>query len=73
MVSKKLRAKVKLCRRRQYEIARAAGIHPTTLSRILNNAEPIKYSDPRVVAVGRLFGLSVAECFESLGEDGSHG
>ena len=65
MVSKRLRAGVKLSRRRQYEIARLAGLHPTILSKIINGAEPVKFNDPRVIAIGLVVGLQPEECFEA--------
>ena len=48
---------------RQFQIARAAGFHPSQLSQILGGAISIKPNDPRVVRLCRLVGLSKAEAF----------
>ncbi len=48
---------------RQYRIARRAGIHPTTLSHIVNDALPLRFGDARVVRIGSELGLSPDECF----------
>jgi len=68
MISKRLIAAVKLNNRRAYEIAHDAGIHPSTLSRIICGIEKVKDEDRRVIAVGKILGLSEAECFESGSE-----
>lgn len=57
-------ARIKLNSEPAYRIARKAGIHHTTLSRLINGIEPIKPDDPRIVAVGRVLGLSAEDCFE---------
>lgn len=49
---------------RMYKIAQMAGIHHTTLSRIINGIERIKKNDPRVIRVGHVLGLKPNECFE---------
>lgn len=56
---------VKLSEKRAYQIALEAGIHPSTLSKLLNGIEKIKPMDPRVIAVGRALGLEPEDCFES--------
>jgi len=73
MVSRKLRARVKLSRYRQYELARAAGLHPTVFSKILNGAEPVKPNDPRVIAIGRVMGLEPEQCFEEANRGAGNG
>ncbi len=64
MISKKLRKAVKLSNYKSYEIAHAAGLHPSTLSRIVCGIEKIKYGDLRVIAIGKVVGLSESECFQ---------
>ena len=64
MISKKLKNAVKLSDLRSYEIAQRAGIHPATLSQLINEIVPVKLSDPRVIAVGRIFGFAAEECFD---------
>jgi hypothetical protein len=49
---------------KQYDIARAAGLHPTTLSSLLHDIVPIREGDSRVLAVGRVLGIPDADCFE---------
>ena len=49
---------------RQYAIARAADVHPSVASALLNGIVPIRRGDPRVVRIGRVVGLSARECFE---------
>ena len=48
-----------------YRIAQRAHIHPTTLSKLLHGYERVRPNDPRVISIGRLLGLSAAECFAS--------
>ncbi len=63
MVSQEFVAAVRLSPRRAYQIAHEAGVHPSTLSAILNGIVRIRPGDPRVVAVGKVLGLSPTECF----------
>jgi len=49
--------------RRQYEIANAAGIHPTILSSLINDIRPVHADDARVIAIGKVLGLEPADCF----------
>jgi len=55
---------VKLFPVRQYKVAQAAGINPTTLSQIINGILRVRPGDERVIAVGRIVGLKAAECFD---------
>ncbi len=64
MVSAKLRVEVKLSELKAYQIALKAGLHPSTLSRIVNGIERIRPQDERVLAIGRVLGLQPHECFE---------
>ncbi len=50
---------------RQYLIAHAAGLHPSTLSRILNGIDDVRENDRRVLAVARVLKLRPAECFRA--------
>jgi transcriptional regulator with XRE-family HTH domain len=65
MVSRKLVEAVKLNRRKGYEIAQAANIHPSTLSKILNGIERVRPGDRRVLALGQVLGMKDTELFES--------
>jgi hypothetical protein len=48
---------------RLYQIAAAAGLHPTVASALLNDIRPVYEDDPRVIALGKAVGLSASECF----------
>ncbi len=64
MVGRKLVEAVKLNHRRGYQIAHAAGMHPTMLSKILNGIELTKPDDHRILALAAVLGLDQRECFE---------
>lgn len=64
MVSERFIAAVKLSKQRGYQIAHAAGLHPSTLSRLVTGAERPRPDDPRVLRVASVLGLSATECFE---------
>ncbi len=64
MVSKKLRDAVKLDPRRDYEIAHAAGLHPSMLSKLVCGIDRPKPGDPRVLAIAQVVGVDEEECFE---------
>lgn len=64
MVSKKLRAAIKLSHIPAYKIAHLAGIDPTTLSKLLCGIVKVKHGDPRVAKVGEILGLRPDECFK---------
>ena len=63
MLSQELRAAVKLSRMRQYEMARVIKVHPSTLSGWMCGIYPVRTGDPRIVELGRMFGLSADRCF----------
>lgn len=63
-ISKELRAALKLGDRPAYRMAIQAGLHPSTLSRLLHGAETVKPADARIIALGKLLGFSEADCFE---------
>jgi hypothetical protein len=69
MVSQKLKAAVKLSEKRAYKIAQEAGLHPSTLSRLINDIEIAKIGDPRVLQIGRVVGVPVEECFQVEGDE----
>jgi len=48
---------------RQYQIARQAQVHPSTVSQIIHDALPIKRGDPRVVRLAAQLGLSERDAF----------
>jgi hypothetical protein len=55
---------VKLADRPAYRIALDADLHPTTLSRLLHGAEPLRPNDPRVLRVAKILGLDTQTVFE---------
>lgn len=63
-ISRKLFEMVKLNQKCGYQIAHAAKLHPSTLSKLLCGIERVKPRDPRVLAVGRVLGLHESELFE---------
>ena len=64
MVSKEFINTIKLSNLKSYEIAHAAGIHPSTLSRIVCGIEKVSSGDKRVITVGKIIGLRPDQCFE---------
>ena len=64
MVSRQFVEAVKIAPKRAYKIAQEAGLHPTTLSKLVNGIERAKPDDPRVLAVAAVLGLDQRECFE---------
>ncbi len=65
MVSKRLRDAIRLSDRRAYIIAHEAGVHPSTLSRLINGIERVQPGDERVVKIGRVVGVPAKECFKN--------
>ncbi len=66
MVSRQFVEAVKIAPKRAYKIAQEAGLHPTTLSKLVNGIERAKPDDPRVLAVAAVLGLDQRECFEEV-------
>lgn len=48
----------------KYKIARAAGVHPITIWKLINNYQVVHDGDARLVRVGALLGLKPEEIFE---------
>jgi hypothetical protein len=48
---------------RQYQIANAAGIHPTVMSALVHDIRPVRPDDARVIAIGKVLGLKPQDCF----------
>ena len=64
MVSQKLINAVKLHDGPAYEIAKKVGIHQSKISQFLNNIIPVEKGDSRVIAIGKIVGVSPDDCFE---------
>jgi hypothetical protein len=62
-ISEKLRVAVLLSHKRGYHIAHEAGVHPSTLSKILCGIERIKSGDHRVISIGNVLGVPPEDCF----------
>lgn len=62
-LSRRFLAELKLHPEPAYRIAQKAGVNPTTLSKLINGAEPLRPSDDRIVRVGRILGLEPDEVF----------
>ena len=52
MVSRQFVEAVKIAPKRAYKIAQEAGLHPTTLSKLLNGIERAKPDDPFLIRPG---------------------
>ena len=63
-VSREFLIRLKLHSLPAYLVAQKAGISGTTLSKLINRIEPVRRGDDRVLAVGRILGLSPGDCFE---------
>ena len=48
-----------------YRVAQMASVNPTTLSKLINGAEPIRPDDDRILRVGRILGLEPDQVFDS--------
>jgi len=68
MASEKLRIAVFLSKKRGWEIAHEAVLHPSMLSKILHGIEKVKSNDPRVLRVAKVVGIPPEECFVEVGE-----
>jgi transcriptional regulator with XRE-family HTH domain len=63
MVSKALKIAVLLNEKKAYQIAQEAGLHPSTLSKLLHGIEKVKPGDERVLRVAKVLNLDPRECF----------
>lgn len=75
MISRKFVEAVRLSSRKHYQLAHEAGIHPTTLSKMLNGIEKVKAGDRRIIRLGEILGLSEDVLFDSevLNSEVNHG
>ena len=49
----------------QYKVAQAAGINPTTLSKLVNGITPIKENDPKILRVAEVLNVKPEQIFSS--------
>lgn len=64
MISRALRNKIRVSDLKSYQIAHRAGIHPSTLSKIVCGIEKVEPGDPRVKAIANILGLPEEACFD---------
>lgn len=67
MISESLKIAIKLSPKRAYEIAHEAGIHPSTLSKLICGIEKVREGDLRVLKVAKVLKLKESDCFENPG------
>ena len=53
-ISKTFIIRLKLHSEPAYRIAQQAGVNPTTLSKLINGAEPLRPTDDRILRVGKV-------------------
>lgn len=63
-LSHKLLIALKTGERPQYRIAQAAGLHPSTLSKLVSGIEPVHENDVRVLRIGKVLRLPIKDLFE---------
>ena len=66
MVSKKLKAAIKLGDKPAYKIAQQAGLDPSTLSKLLCGISRVRPNDSRILAIGKVLGIPASDCFEEV-------
>ena len=64
MLSQVFKEKIKGTDKPVWAVARSAGLHPTTLYKLLSGYEVARPGDRRVEAVAEVLGLDPSECFE---------
>ncbi len=62
-ISQQFLIRLKLNELPAYKIAQRAGVNPSTLSRLIHGIDKVRPSDPRIIAVGKVMGLSQSACF----------
>lgn len=62
-ISRRFQVALKSSPVRMYRLAQEVGLHPSTLSKLLNGITPAKADDPRIVRLGSLVGLTPEELF----------
>ncbi len=63
MLSEKLISKIKLNKLPAYVIAYRAGMHPSTMSQLINGIATVHPNDKRIIRIGKILGLKPKECF----------
>ena len=55
---------IKLSQKRQYQLAQAAGLHPSTLSKLVNGIEQVKRNDPKLLRLAEVLGIPSQEMID---------
>ena len=64
VISEKLKVALKLGSEPAYKIAHKSNMDPCTLSKLICGITKVKKNDQRIIAVGRVLGITPEECFE---------
>ncbi len=64
MVSQKLKDAVKTSIDMHYVVAKKAGLSQSSMSQLLRGIVEHQENDPRVIAIGKVVGVSPEDCFE---------
>lgn len=64
MISQKLRDAVKTNIDPAYAVAQKAGLSQSQMSQLLNGIVTVRDGDKRVIAIGKVVGVEVGDCFE---------
>ena len=63
VLSSEFRAAIKLSSNRQYELAHAIGVHPSTLSGWTNGIVPVRADDPRLLRLAAILDVPADRAF----------
>lgn len=69
MLSRELIKAIRFSNKKQYEIAHEAGLHYSTLSRMIHGIEEIRDGDPRALRLGAVLGIPREKLFESKADE----
>ena len=69
-ISRTFKAALKLHDLPAYRIAQLAGLNPVILSKLINEIEPVKPQDERILAVAQILKIRAEDCFDTSGEGG---
>jgi hypothetical protein len=69
MLSEELIRAIRFSNKKNYEIAQEAGLHYSTLSRMIHGIERVRDGDPRVLKLGAVLGISTEKLFEPKADE----
>jgi transcriptional regulator with XRE-family HTH domain len=64
MISQAFKDAIRQSPLKSYEIAHKAGLHQSTLSKIVCGIDLVREGDERVLRVAKVLGLEAEDCFE---------